>query len=380
MQHLIHRLFGHIPDFALTLEALIAAVLLAAVCAYVVGTLTRSLLTRALASDEATARRVTRRSILGVRIVFLVLLTVVFVPPLLELFGEPLRTGPRLKTVVQWIFDNGLQLLLIGTLAYALQRAIALLLHRLERQADAASSADSLEHAKRTRTLTSLINNVAGTFIYASAGLMMLDRLGINIGPLLAVGSVLGIAVGLGAQTLFKDVLAGLFLIIENQVRVGDSAEINGVSGLVEAINLRTLILRDVRGAVHIFPCGSITTTTNLTKDYAYAVVDVQVPLERDPDASISVLMAVGNAMRTDPDWRTVVIDQLEVLGIDSIGPAGLTIRIRIKTVPQRQWEVAREMRRRIAKEFAARGIDLRMTQRMILAQAENLPDPNAQQ
>ena len=377
---LLHRLFGHRPNLEVTIEALAIAVLLAAVCAGVIGILTRQLLTRALASDKVTARRVTRGSVFAVRVVFLLLLTALFVPPLLEIFGEPMRTGPRLKTLVQWLFDSGVQILLIATLAYALYRAVSLMLDRFERQATAVSSPDSVELAKRTRTVASLIHNLASAFIFSAAGLMILDKLNVNIAPLLASAGIVGLAVGFGAQTLVKDVISGFFLILENQVRVGDSAEINGVSGLVEAINLRTLVLRDVRGAVHIFPCGSIATTTNLTKDYAYAVVDIQVPLERDPDHAIAALAEVGDALRADIDWQSIVLDRLEVLGIDTIGPAGLTIRIRIKTMPQRQWEVARELRRRIAKDFAVRGIDMRMTQRMILTPAENLPDANAQQ
>ena len=365
---LLHRLFGHIPNLELTLEALVIALVMAALCAHVIARVTRGLLARALATDPVVAARVTRSSVRGVRVVALVLLTAVFVPPLLELFGEPLRTGLRLKTLGEWCFDAGLQILLIATLAYAIHRAIALTLERFERQLGESKTPDSMEHAKRARTLTSLIHNVASAFIFAAAGLMILDKLKVNITPILTGAGILGLAVGFGAQTLVKDVIAGFFLILENQIRVGDSAEINGVSGLVEAIHLRTVILRDIRGAVHIFPCGSITTTTNLTKDYAFAVVDVQVPLERDPDTAIDLLKRIGAEIRADGAWQAIIIDTLEVLGIDTIGPSGVTIRARIKTLPQSQWEVARELRRRVTKAFAERGIDLRVAQRMVLA------------
>ena len=367
--NLLHRLFGHIPNLALTLEALVVAVAIAALCAHVIARITRSLLTRALAADAESARRATRSSVRGVRIVALVLLTAVFVPPLLELFGEPLCTGLRLKRLVEWFFDGGLQVLLIATLAYATHRAIALLLERFERQLGEASTPDSVEHSKRARTLTSLIHNLTGAFIFASAGLMILDKLGVNITPILTGAGILGLAVSFGAQALVKDIISGFFLIIENQIRVGDSAEINGVSGLVEAIHLRTVILRDVRGAVHIFPCGSITMTTNLTKDYAYAVIDVMVPLERDPDAAIALLTAIGGELRSDAVWKDLVLEPLEVLGIDTIGPSGVTIRARIKTLPQRQWDVARELRRRVTRSFASQGIDLRAVQKMVLEQ-----------
>lgn len=366
---LLHRLFGHIPNFTLTLEALVIALVMAALCAYVIGRLTRGLLTRALAADPAAAARATRGSVRGVRLVALVLLTAVFVPPLLELFGEPLRTGLRLKTLGEWLFNAGLQILLIATLAYAIHRALALLLERFTRQLDESNTPDSLEHAKRARTLTSLIHNMASAFIFAAAGLMILDKLNVNITPILTGAGILGLAVGFGAQTLVKDVIAGFFLILENQIRVGDSAEINGVSGLVETIHLRTVILRDVRGAVHIFPCGSIATTTNLTKDYAYAVIDVQVPIDRDHDAAIALLTQIGAELRADAPWSALVLDALEVLGIDTIGPATVTIRARIKTLPQRQWDVARELRRRVMKAFAGRGIDLRVVQKLVLEQ-----------
>lgn len=371
---LIHRLFGHIPNLQLTIEALVIAVAMAALCAHVIATLTRGVLIRALATDATSAKRATRGSVRGVRIVFLVLLTAVFVPPLLELFGEPLRTGPKLKNLAEWVFDAGIQILLIATLAYALHRAIALLLQRFERQLGETNTPDSIEHAKRARTLTSLIQNLATAFIFAAASLMILDKLKVNITPILASVSILGVAVGFGAQTLVKDVIAGFFLILENQIRVGDSAEINGVGGLVEAIHLRTVVIRDIRGAVHIFPCGSITTTTNLTKDYAYAVVDVLVPIGPDPDAALDVLKQLGAALRTDADWRALIVDDLEVLGIDTIGPAGLTIRTRIKTLPQRQWEVAREMRRRVMKDFAKRGIDLRTSPMLVMPQPASPP------
>lgn len=364
---LLHRLFGHIPNLEITLEAVVIALVVAALCAHVIARITRSLLTRALATDADSARRATRSSVRGVRIVALVVLTALFVPPLLELFGEPLRTGLRLKRLVEWFFDGGLQVLLIATLAYATHRAIALLLERFERQLGESRTPDSVEHAKRARTLTSLIHNLTGAFIFASAGLMILDKLGVNITPILTGAGILGLAVSFGAQALVKDIISGFFLIIEDQIRVGDSAEINGISGMVEAIHLRTVTLRDVRGAVHIIPCGSITTTTNLTKDHAYAVIDVMVPLERDPDAALALLTEIGTELRADANWSTVVIDAVEVLGIDTIGPSGVTIRARIKTLPQRQWDVARELRRRVTKAFASRGIDLRVVQKMVL-------------
>ena len=363
---LLYRLFGHIPNLELTLEALVIALAMAALCAYAIARVTRRILTRALASDSASAARATRGSVRAVRLAALVVLTLVFVPPVLELFGEPLRTGLRLRTLAEWLFNAGLQILLIATLAYAVHRAIRLLLDRFERQLSASSTPNAVEREKRTRTLTRLIQNISSTFLIAASALMILDTLGVNTTPVLTGAGILGLAVGFGAQTLVKDVIAGFFLILENQIRVGDVAEINGVGGMVEAIHLRTVILRDVRGAVHIFPCGSITTTANLTKDYAYAVIDVQVPVEQNADAAIDALTEIGAALRSDAQWQSAVLDGLEVFGIETIGAAGIAIRARIKTVPPRQWDVARELRRRVTREFARRGIDLRVAQKMV--------------
>ena len=356
---LLHRLFGHIPNLELTVEALVIALAMAALCAQIIARLTRRILTRALAADSESAARATRGSVRGVRFVALVLLTMVFVPPVLELFGEPLRTGLRLRTLVEWIFQAGLQVLLIATLAYALHRAIALLLDRFERQLGEANTPDSVEREKRARTLTRLIQNVSNAFIVAAAGLMILDKLGINITPILTGAGILGLAVGFGAQTLVKDVIAGFFLILENQIRVGDSAEINGVGGLVEAVHLRTIILRDVRGAVHVIPCGSIATLANLTKDHAFAVIDVRVAYHNNIDDVIAALQSVDAEIRAEPQWAAVIIGPLQILGVDAFGELGLGIRAIAKTLPHRQWDVAREYRRRIATTFDRLDIEI---------------------
>lgn len=356
---LLHRLFGHIPNLELTLEALVIALAMAALSAHVIARLARRVLTRALAADSAAAARATRGSVRGIRIVALVLLTMVFVPPVLELFGEPLRTGLRLRTLAEWTFQAGLQILLIATLAYAAHRTIALLLDRFERRLSEASTPDSVERGKRARTLTKLIQNVATVFIVAAAALMILDKLNVNITPILTGAGILGLAVGFGAQTLVKDVIAGFFLILENQVRVGDSAEINGVGGMVEAVQLRTIILRDVRGAVHVIPCGSITTLANLTKDHAFAVIDVRVAYRNNIDDVLAALRAVDAEMRTEPEWAAVMTGPLQILGVDSFGELGLGIRAIAKTLPHRQWDVAREYRRRIATAFDRLDIEI---------------------
>jgi small conductance mechanosensitive channel len=155
-----------------------------------------------------------------------------------------------------------------------------------------------------------------------------------------------------------KDVISGFFLILENQVRVGDAAVINGQGGTVEALTLRTVVLRDVSGAVHIFPNGTITTLANQTKDYSYAVVDVSVGLREDSDRVVAVLTDVAKEMRASSSVAASLLAPLEVLGVESLTETAMTIRVRLKTVPLRQWDVAREFRRRLKKAFDVNGIE----------------------
>jgi len=156
-----------------------------------------------------------------------------------------------------------------------------------------------------------------------------------------------------------KDLLAGFFLTFENQIRVGDVATINGTGGLVEAINLRTIVLRDVTGAVHVFANGSIERLSNLTKDFSYYVIDVSVANNKDPDEVADLLRHIGRELQADPRYGPSILEPLEIMGVDAFDESSATLKTRIKTLPLKQWEVGREMRRRIKKTFAAKGIDI---------------------
>jgi small conductance mechanosensitive channel len=188
---------------------------------------------------------------------------------------------------------------------------------------------------------------------------MILRELRIDIMPILTGAGILGLAVGFGAQTLVKDLIGGFFLTFENQVRVGDVATINGTGGLVEAINLRTIVLRDLQGTVHVFPNGSFEQLSNLTKEFSYYVVDVGVAYKEETDAVAAVLQEVGAELLADPAYAVSILAPLEILGVDDFADSQVTIKIRIKTLPLKQWEVGREMRRRIKKAFDARGIEI---------------------
>ncbi len=254
---------------------------------------------------------------------------------------------------------TGFEILLIIALAYIALRLISRAVARFERHLGKSPSPDAFEHAKRSRTLSALIANASRIFVIAAAVLMILDQVNINIVPILTGAGIVGIALGFGAQTLVKDVIAGFFLIFENQIRVGDAAEIENVHGIVESIHLRTVVVRDLQGAVHVIPCGSITKLANLTKDFSYAVVDAVVSHRNNPDAVLRAAHAAGAAIAKDADWRDAVVGQIEVLGIESLDEAGFKLRMRIRTIPHRQWEVARELRFRLKAAFDNAGIDL---------------------
>ena len=186
---------------------------------------------------------------------------------------------------------------------------------------------------------------------------MMLRELRVDITPILTSAGILGLAVGFGAQTLVKDLIAGFFLTFENQVRVGDVANINGTGGLVEAINLRTIVLRDVTGAVHVFPNGSIERLSNLSKDFSYYVIDVR-RLQRGSRGGRGAA-SIGRELQADAQFGPNILEPLEILGVDAFVESAVTLKIRIKTLPQKQWEVGRELRRRIKKTFAAKGVQI---------------------
>jgi len=253
-----------------------------------------------------------------------------------------------------WMLTSGLRVILILVLAWGLLRAVRSLLNRFERHVHSKSGPVAFEHAKRTKTLSDLLQNVASLTIVVIAALTVLQELQVNIMPILTGAGILGLAVGFGAQTLVKDVISGFFLILENQVRVGDVARINGTGGQVEAINLRTIVLRDQSGAVHVFPCGGVTSIANLTKDYSYALLDVSVPHKHEIDEVITILEETADAMRANAEFGAQILAPLDVVGVESLSSTMVTIRVRLRTLPLHQWDVASEYRRRLKKSFAA--------------------------
>ena len=188
---------------------------------------------------------------------------------------------------------------------------------------------------------------------------MVLSEFNMDIMPIITGAGIAGLAIGFGAQNLVRDVISGFFLILEDQIRVGDVAQINGTGGVVEAIKLRTTVLRDLQGTVHIFPNGEIKQVSNMTKEFSYAVLDVGVAYKENVDAVMEVLKSIGEETKQDPAFGNLLMEPLEILGVDDFADSQVTIKIRVKTLPLKQWIVGRELRRRIKNTFDARGIEI---------------------
>lgn len=341
------------------------AIAVAYAAAELAARVTRLVLTRLAEGGPDTAALafsapIVKKPIRATRAVVFVAGLVFAVRPVLAAAGVALPAGMRDPRPLQWLFESGPRILVVGLLTYVLIRAVAMGTARWEeRLARDDSSADSLEQAKRARTVTSLARNVLISIVASLSTLTILRELGVDVMPMVTGAGILGLAVGFGAQTLVRDVISGFFLIFENNLRVGDVAVIEGTGGLVESVNLRTTVLRDLEGTVHVFPNGSFERFSNRTKDYSYYVIDVGVAYKEDTDRVSAVLRDVGVALAGDPQWARHVLAPLEVLGVDAFEASQVTIKVRIRTVPLKQWEVGRELRRRIKRAFDDAGIEI---------------------
>jgi small conductance mechanosensitive channel len=214
-----------------------------------------------------------------------------------------------------------------------------------------------LEWQRRTATLSGILASTVTVSVVFVALLTLLRELSIDVMPILTGAGIAGLAIGFGAQNLVRDIISGFFLILEDQVRVGDLARINGVSGTVEQVNLRTIVLRDHEGAVQVFPNGTITALANVSKRFAYAIADVRVAYQENIDRVIGTIREVGAAMQADPHWAPLVLEAVEVRGIESLADGLATIRVQFKTPPLHQGQVANELRRRLMTTLVGRGI-----------------------
>ena len=245
----------------------------------------------------------------------------------------------------------------------------------LERHVARLTESAQLARAGRLRTLLPMLRTVLLVTIVLVVVLMALSELGVNIAPLLAGAGVVGIAVGFGSQKLVQDLITGLFLLLENAMQVGDVVTLGGLTGTVEALSIRTIRLRAVDGSVHLIPFSAVTTVTNQTRDYSYAVLDVSVGLNEEPAPIADVLRGVAEEMRADPAWATAILEPLDVMGVERFVDTAWVMRVRIKTQPGSRWGVSRELNRRIKLQFDAMAIESPITSYRVLG---TQPQPSA--
>ena len=235
--------------------------------------------------------------------------------------------------------------------AYVVIRIGSSATRRLERDLSRVSGddQDALERARRAQTLAQLLRKMLTASVSAVVVLMTLRELGVDITPALTGAGIVGLVVGLAGQTVVRDFLSGFFVILEDQVRVGDSAVINGQDGVVEQVNLRTLVLRDGEGTLHVFPNSEVRTLANRSRDFAFFALTVAIPSSENPDRAMQAMRDAGDMLMRDPEFKDKILDPLVVDGIVSWKPGEITLGARIKTLPAKQSIVGRELRRRIA-------------------------------
>lgn len=219
--------------------------------------------------------------------------------------------------------------------------------------------ATTLEDVRRVDTLARVFHHVATVVISLIAGMLALSEIGISIVPILGAASVVGVAVGFGAQSLIKDYFNGLFMLLENQIRQGDVVEVSGKTGVVEDVTLRYVSLRDYEGSVHYIPNGLITMVTNKSRGYAYAVIDVSVAYRENLDSVYEVMREVASRLRASQDCGTKILEDIEIAGVQDWADSAVMVRCRLKTVALEQWSVRREFLRRLKDAFDVRGIEI---------------------
>ncbi|HMM46375.1 MAG TPA: mechanosensitive ion channel family protein [Thiobacillaceae bacterium] len=252
---------------------------------------------------------------------------------------------------------TGFHVLVILGATWLALRLSSRLLKRLHRRVQ--QGVDDRERLKRLETLERVSRYVTTVLIMLIGGLLALAKLGISIAPILATAGVLGIALGFGAQSLVKDYFNGFFLLLENQVRVGDVVELAGKSGMVEEMTLRYIRLRDYEGSVHYVPSGAVETVTNRSRGFAYAVVDVRVAYRENLDQVYEVMREAAAALRADPEFSHRIVDDLDIAGVDNWADSAVIIRCRMRVMPLEQWGVRRAYLYRLKQAFQAAGIDI---------------------
>jgi small conductance mechanosensitive channel len=280
------------------------------------------------------------------------------------------------ELVIPWLLTNGIKIIFIIIGALVLNKVVSTFIEKAVRIAvrpDRNSSQDAEE--KRENTLIQIFNTTAKIGIIIIASLMVLEEFGVEIAPILAAAGIVGLAFGFGGQYLIRDVISGLFIILENQYRVGDVVSFDNASGTVQEISLRKTTLRDLDGTVHHIPHGEIKKVSNLSKDFSRINLDMGVSYNTNLEHVISVINSVGTAIANDPEWKYSILLAPQFLRVNDFADSAIMLKILGETLPSKQWEVTGELRKRLKVAFDKEGIEIPFPQMVLHNAVETSPD-----
>jgi moderate conductance mechanosensitive channel len=293
----------------------------------------------------------------------------------------PQELTPEWMLAINWaaLTAGALRIGVALLVAWAAFGVLRLITRRIENSAEAGEGALARAREQRVKTLVGLVRSIGIVVILVVTLFSVLGILGHDIRPLLAGAGVVGLAISFGAQSLVRDVITGMFILFENQFGVGDVIRIGDTGGVVERMTLRVVVLRDVHGVVHVIPNGEIKMVSNMTRSWSRAVLEIGVAYKENVDRVIDVMRDVGRELWEDEQWRPLLVEELTVPGIESFGDSAVNIRIMAKTIPLKQWDVARELRRRLKNRFDAEGIEIPFPHRTFYWGEGQRPDAREQ-
>ena len=251
--------------------------------------------------------------------------------------------------------------------AYLIKRFGQIFIKRLViRAVHASSHGDKEAEEKREETIVQIVSGALNIIVWPLAIVLAIAQLGVDIAPLIAGASIVGVALGFGAQSLVKDIISGLFIILENQYRVGDVVDLDGTAGQVERITLRVTVLRDLDGIVHHVPNGNIDRTSNYSKDYSGINLNVGIAYDSDIDKAIEIINKVGQSLANEEEWKNQILEAPSFMRVDNLGDSSVDLKLTGKVRPLKQWAVTGELRKRIKLEFDKAGIEIPFPQTVI--------------
>jgi small conductance mechanosensitive channel len=281
------------------------------------------------------------------------------------------RLAQILEINGETLVRNGVRVVGIWILAWLAYRVVRLAARRIERAVDDGDDSVTTLRERRGKTISQLLRSVGRVVVFAVA-LLLTFNVFIDIGPILAGAGILGLAVSFGAQSLVKDVISGFFILFENQFAIGDVVEAAGKSGVVEKMTLRVVVLRDLKGVMHVIPNSEIKVVSNMTRGWSRAVVDVGVAYGEDVDRALAIVRDEAAQFSAEKDWQSQLDGPVEVPGVEALGDSAVVIRSLIKTQPGSQWNAAREYRRRIKLRFDREHIEIPYPQRKVHVQVDD--------